>query len=150
MAVQKIAAVLRASGELKALAGKAKRLAEWQRRYADLAPPALARASRVAGCRSGILLLSADNAAVAAKLKQMTPRLIAAMKQQAHEVTSIRVQVQPARPAHDSGKKRAKVMLTPNAVARFEQLAATVADESLKNALRRLVGRRRTRATPVK
>lgn len=149
MAVQKLAAVLRAAGELKALTRKAQRLAEWQRRYAELAPQALARASRVAGLRAGTLLIWADNAAVAAKLKQLTPRLTAAMKQQADEVTSIRVQVQPLGQARDDQRTRAKNVLTPRAIAHFEKLASSVGDDALKGALRRLVAHHRAR-TPIR
>jgi hypothetical protein len=82
---------------------------------------------------------------VAAKLKQMTPRLVAAMKREADEIASIHVQVQPRRPAKDDEKKRPKPALTPDAVAHFEQLAAAVDDDALKSALRRLVARHRSK-----
>jgi len=150
MAVQKIAALIRTTGNLKALADKARRLAEWQKRYADSAPPALARASRVAGFRSGTLLLWADNAAVAAKLKQLTPRLMTAMNKEANEVTSIRVQVQPARITKSLEKRAAKPGLTPRVLDHFVRLSETVPDPGLKTALETLVAHHRGRRAPVK
>lgn len=139
MAVQKFSSLLGTTGEFKALVQKAQRLAEWHKRYADLAPPALARSSRVAGFRSGTLVLWADNAAVAAKLKQLTPRLMTALNKQANEVTSIRVQVQPAKATRHPEKRRALSGLPPKAVEHFEKLSASVPQTPLKEALRALV-----------
>ena len=150
MAVQKIAALIRTTDNLKALAEKARHLADWQKRYADSAPPALARASRVAGFRSGALLLWTDNAAVAAKLKQLTPRLMTAMNKQANEVTSIRVQVQPARITKALEKRAAKPGLPPRVLAHFVRLSETVPDSALRTALQSLIAHHRGARPPVK
>lgn len=150
MAVQKIAALIRTTDNLKALAEKARHLADWQKRYADSVPPALARASRVAGFRSGALLLWTDNAAVAAKLKQLTPRLMTAMNKQANEVTAIRVQVQPARVTKALEKHAAKPGLTPRVLAHFAQLSETVPDPDLKTALEKLIAHHRGDRSAVK
>ncbi len=139
MAVQKLATLLGTTDDLKALVVKTRRLVEWQKRYADVAPTALAAASRVAGMRSGTLLLWADNAAVAAKLKQLTPRLMTALNKQANEVTSIRVQVQPKHGTSTEGKKRAKPGLPARAVERFAELSGAVSDTPLKEAIDALV-----------
>lgn len=145
-----MAALLHTTGDIKALVAKAERLAQWQKRYADLAPPALARASRVTGLRSGTLLLRADNAAVAAKLKQQAPRLVKALNQLAGEVTSIRVQVQPQQALRPHGASAVKQGLPPAAVAQFEALSAAIPDPRLKSALGNLVARHRSRRMPVK
>jgi len=145
MAVQKISALLRTTGEFKALVQKTQRLAEWHKRYADLAPPALARSSRVAGFRSGTLVLWADNAAVAAKLKQLTPRLMTALNEQADEVTSIRVQVQPVQVTPRREKKAALSGLPPQAVDQFEKLSASVHGSPLKEAIEKLVAHHRAK-----
>lgn len=143
MAVQKLAALLGTTGEFKALVQKTQHLAEWHERYAGLAPPELARSSRVAGFRSGTLVLRADNAAVAAKLKQLTPRLMTALNQQANEVTSIRVQVQPVQITRRAEKNRRLAGLPPHAVEQFEKLATAVPESPLKNALATLVAHHR-------
>lgn len=145
MAAQKLSSLLGATGEFKTLMQRTRRVAEWQRRYADAAPPALTRSSRVAGFRSGILVLGADNAAVAAKLKQLVPRLMTALNQQGNEVTSIRVQVQPANVTADREKKRALSGLPPRAVEQFEKLSASVPESPLKQALDALVAHHRGR-----
>lgn len=143
MAAHKLGAVLGTADEFQALVRKTRQLGVWERRYADLAPPALARSSRVAGFRAGTLVLWADNAAVAAKLKQLTPRLMTGLNRQANEVTSIRVQVQPARVTRQREKKRALSGLPPQAVARFAELSAQVPESPLKRAIERLVAHHR-------
>jgi hypothetical protein len=143
MAAQKLATLLGTKGEFKALVQKTRRLAEWHERYAALAPPELARSSRVAGFKSGTLVLWADNAAVAAKLKQLTPRLMTALNQQANEVTSIRVQVQPTQVTRRAEKNRLLSGLPPQAVEEFEKLATAVPESPLKDAIETLVAHHR-------
>jgi hypothetical protein len=145
MAVQKLGALLGATGELKALVQKTQRLGEWHKRYADLAPPGLAQSSHVAGFRSGTLVLWADNAAVAAKLKQLTPRLMTALNKQANEITAIRVQVQPVRVTRRAEKKRALSGLPPKAVEEFAKLSASVSESPLKHAIDTLVAHHRSK-----
>ena len=143
MAVKRLATLLGTTGEFKALVQKTRRLAEWHERYAGLAPPELARSSRVAGFKSGTLVLWADNAAVAAKLKQLTPRLMTALNQQANEVTSIRVQVQPVQVTRRAEKNRRLSGLPPQAVEQFERLATAVPESPLKEAIETLVAHHR-------
>jgi len=145
MAVQKLGALLGTKGEFKALVQKTRRLAELHERYAGLAPPELARSSRVAGFRSGTLVLWADNAAVAAKLKQLTPRLMTALNQLANEITSIRVQVQPVQVTRRAEKNRALSGLPPHAVQQFEKLATSVPESPLKQAIASLVAHHRSK-----
>ena len=145
MAVQKLGALLGTTGEFKALVQKTRRLAEWHERYAGIAPPELARSSRVAGFRSGTLVLWADNAAVAAKLKQLTPRLMTALNRQANEVTSIRVQVQPVQITRRAEKNRRLSGLPPQALEEFEKLATAVPQSPLKEAIETLVAHHRAK-----
>lgn len=150
MAAQKLAALLNTTGEMRALAAKAERLAEWQRHYASVAPSALARASRIVGHRSGTILVWADNAAVATKLRQLAPRLVKALNQAALEVTSIQVRVRPKQAAPAQRAAGAKQALPPSAIAQFEALTASVPDPRLKTALANLVARHRARRGPLK
>src|SRR5688572_10842606 len=92
--VHRIGDVIATSDNLKALARQAQRLKELQHLLFVTIPPALAAASRVTNLRSGTLVLSADNAAVAAKLRQLAPRLLLHVREQETEVTGIRVVVQ--------------------------------------------------------
>ena len=143
MPVHKIGDVIATSDNLKALARQAQRLKELQHLLFEAIPPALAAASRVTNLRSGTLVLSADNASVAAKLRQLTARLLLHVREQASEVTGIRVHVQ-VKPhkikAEDDVTKRS---LPPDAIKDFSALSDALPASPLKSALARLVARRR-------
>lgn len=145
MSVQKLATLLGATGELQAIGARTRRVATWQRRYERAVPPALARASQVAGVRSGTLILWADNAAVAAKLKQLAPRLAAAVGDEREPVTTVRVLVQPGAAVQAAARTREGRGLPPCAVEKFERLSATMPDSPLKAAVTALVARHRQR-----
>jgi len=141
--VQKIGDVIASSSDLKALARQAQRLSELQLCFLETTPSALARASRVANLKTGTLLILADNAAVAAKLRQLAPRLLLHFKEREKEVTGIRVEVQ-VKPhkikAEDDVTGRS---LPPDAIKEFSTLSDALPASPLKNALDRLVARRR-------
>ncbi|HSQ02737.1 MAG TPA: DciA family protein [Burkholderiales bacterium] len=143
MSAQKIGMLL-GTADFKPLVEKARRLMGLQTRYAACAPPSLAKASRVTAYRSGTLFLTADNAAAAAKLRQLAPRLLKLLNEQEPQVTAIRIRVQPVNPpepkhsAHPHG-------LPPRALQHFQALASNVADSPLKNALANLVRHHRKR-----
>ena len=81
-------------GDMKLGANRRRQIAELDRVLAQAAPEGLTQACRVKQLRDGTLTLWADNAAVAAKLKQLTARLLAAYRKLRSEVTSIRIEVQ--------------------------------------------------------
>jgi hypothetical protein len=141
--VQKIGDVIASSGTLKALARQAQHLRDLQQFFLESTPAALAAASRVANLKAGTLLILADNAAVAAKLRQLAPRLLLHFKERGIEVTGIRVEVQ-VKPhkikAEDDITKRS---LPPDAIRDFSALSDALPASPLKSALSRLVARRR-------
>jgi hypothetical protein len=143
MSAQKIG-VLLGTADFKPLVEKARRLNELQEWYAGCAPPQLAPASRVTAYRSGTLFLTADNAAVATKLRQLAPRLLKKLNEQEPQVTAIRIQVQPTNPPrpehlpHPHG-------LPADALRHFQTLASHVANPPLKRALDNLVRHHRRR-----
>jgi len=141
--VQKIGDVIASSGDLKALARQARRLRDLEQFLFEATPSALARASRVANLKAGTLVILADNAAVAAKLRQLAPRLLLHFKERGVEVTVIRVEVQ-VKPhkikAEDDITKRP---LPPDAIKDFSALSDALPASPLKSALARLVARRR-------
>jgi len=142
--VQKIGDVIASSGDLKALARQAQRLRDLQQFLLEATPSALARASRVANLKAGTLVVLADNAAVAAKLRQLAPRLLLHFKEREKEVTGIRVEVQ-VKPhkikAEDDFTKRP---LPPDAIKDFVALSDALPASPLKSALARLIARRRS------
>ena len=124
------------SQELRRVAQAARQLAALQRLYLQLAPPALARASRVEWMERQTLTLAADNQAVAAKLRQLAPWLNQEFRQKGVEVTGILVKVQVGQaPAGPAAKHR-----TLGSAGRKEVagLAASLPDSPLKHALQRL------------
>jgi len=141
--VQKIGDVIASSGTLKALAQQAQRLRDLQQFFLESTSSALAAASRVASLKAGTLLILADNAAVAAKLRQLAPRLLLQFKERGVEVTGIRVDVQ-VKPhkikAEDEFTKRS---LPPDAIKEFSALSDALPASPLKSALRRLIARPR-------
>ncbi|MGQ0749908.1 MAG: DciA family protein [Betaproteobacteria bacterium] len=137
---RKIGALLEAP-ELKSLARKAQRLAELHSVFLDCAPAPLCRASRVRDYRAGTLYLSADNAAVATKLRQLAPSLLLSIRKRAPEITGIKIAVQvrevTARPAAGSRTSATGI----ENVDIFRALAEKLPESPLKAAVSRLVRR---------
>lgn len=84
---------LMADAGMARFSGHAKRLLRLQRALASVTP--LNRQARVANLRLGTVVIHSLNGAVAAKLKQMTPRLLGVFRLEAAEVTGIDIRVQP-------------------------------------------------------
>jgi hypothetical protein len=140
MTAHKIGEILTATGQLKALSRAAQRLAELEQLLLSAAPRALSEATRIKSLRDGMLVVSADNAAVASKLKLLAPQLLMHIQEREPEVTGIRVEVQPAPGA--APRKTTKRALGGTTIAEFQNLAAGLADSPLKSAVERLVQRR--------
>jgi hypothetical protein len=140
MATQKIRSLL-ASDELRALSGKARRLAELQQMYIETAPPPLAQASRVGNWRAGTLFLLADNASVAAKLRQLAPRLLVKIRKREPEITVIRVEVQVGRWLKPTETAPLKLALPPETIENFRRLSERIPHSPLRTALAALVRR---------
>ncbi|MBI1965421.1 MAG: DUF721 domain-containing protein [Betaproteobacteria bacterium] len=143
MPARRIGNLLASPGELQALSRQAQRLAELQQVLFEAVPPALSKATRVKNHRGGTLFLLADNAAVAAKLRQLAPRLLLHLQIRAVEVTGIRVEVQVKAPLISAGNDVTKRALPTDAVKNFGKLSDALPPSPLKSALVRLVTRRR-------
>ena len=115
-----------------------RRVRELQTLYFESAPRELAQASRVRSLRAGTLVIGADNAAVAAKLRQLAPRILAKFRKTEGQITKIRIEVQVAGNGGEVVERPAKKPLTPQAADRFAELSRNVADDGLKAALSRL------------
>ena len=140
MTAHKVGEFLATTGELKALSRAATRLAELEQLLLSTAPHALSEATRIKTFRAGTLVVSADNAAVASKLKLLAPQLLIQIREREPEVTGIRVEVQPAPGA--AKRQSGKLAMGDGAVSGFRNLAAELADSPLKKAVERLVRRR--------
>lgn len=145
MTAHKIDFYLNASNGLRSLAQEARQIAELDRVLAQTAPAELTQACRVKQLRDGTLTLWADNAAVAAKLKQLTARLLAAYRKLRSEVTSIRIEVQVGRPPETVKKTIKNRSLSIETIEKLDALSASIEDGPLKQALTRLADRQRPR-----
>jgi hypothetical protein len=140
--VQKIGDVIAHSGNLTALARHARRLSDLQQLLLEATPSALAAASRVTDLKAGTLVVLADNAAVAAKLRQLAPRLLKHVQKQQAEVTGIRVDVQVKTHKIKAEDEVTKHPLPPDAIKDLGTLAEALPPSPLKSALVRLLARR--------
>ena len=143
MPVQKIGDVIATSGRLDAIARQAQRLRDLQQQLFAFIPPALATASRVGNLNSGTLLVLADNAAVAAKLRQLAPRLLLKLRDSPIEVTGIRVEVQVNPHKIKAEDEFTKRTLPPDAIEEFAKLSDALPPSELRTAVARIVARRR-------
>jgi hypothetical protein len=143
MPLQTLGNLLGATQELKALTAGVRRMQRLQSLYVGTAPRDLAKSSRVKSCEAGTLLLAADNAAVAAKLKQLAPRLLVAMRENEPEITQVRIEVQVGGRARPRVHEPLKKGLTPGTLSKLDGLAAGMPEGGLKSALSRLVRRQR-------
>ncbi|HUP93972.1 MAG TPA: DciA family protein [Burkholderiales bacterium] len=141
MPLNTIGKLLGTTEELKALSARTRRLRELQTLYVRSAPRELVSSSRVKSYRAGTLVISTDNAAVAAKLKQLAPRVLVSIREIESEVTGIRIEVQVSGGHSEARRKSLKSGLPPEAIKKFGELAESVANEDLKSALGRLVRR---------
>jgi hypothetical protein len=146
MPAQRLSTFL-SSGTLGSLCDASERVRELQRVFFDSAPPSLAPAARVQALRAGTLYVSVDSAAVAAKLRQLAPRLLTAIHARVPEVNGIRIAVQVSAGAGVLRNNSKKRPLTIETVENFEKLAAAMADSELKTAVSKLIRRHRRRST---
>jgi len=143
MPTRKLSALIIDNAGLTALTKATQCIAALQRLYAVCAPPDMARASRVVNNRDGMLVIVADNGAVAAKLRQQATRLLKNMQKQGVEITGIRVQVQVERIGPAPRIWAQKTPLTIDLIDNFEKLSKQVKDPGLSSALARFAARRR-------
>ncbi|HET7634529.1 MAG TPA: DciA family protein [Burkholderiales bacterium] len=143
--MQRIGAYLRTANTVPAI-GHAQRILELQRIYLEIAPAQLAHASRVGHCADGILILVADNGPAAAALRQLVPRLLAALRKRRLEITGIRIAVQVGGDDHSASRNAAAAAVPPAAAAGLQALADGLEPSPLKSALEILARRHRARS----
>ena len=137
---QRLNSYFDASQELRQLSHKVEQLAALQRRYEQFAPPSLARTSHVVQLDQQILTLAADNGAVAAKLRQLAPRLAEMLQQSGYQVTAIQVRVQVTLPTQP--KSSSSATLSSTGQKQLLDSAEKLPDSLLKKTLQRLARKR--------
>jgi len=145
MPARKLDFYINASKRLRSLAADARRLAQLQQVFLQHAPPSLTRASHVSQLRAGTLFLLAENAAIAAKLRQLAPRLLTTFQIQGVEVTSIRIEVQVKDGSAPAQTPRKINALSVETIENLQHFAEALDDSPLKQALTNLAAHQRAK-----
>lgn len=133
-------AYLDSAAGIAALLPQAERLLELRRIYSKAVPEQLLRSSSVVNYRQQQVVIFAENNAVAAKLRLLSPRLVNDFLKCGVEITGIRLEVQPRQaPGKDLMHKRA--MLSRAGAESLDALARQLPDSRLKQALAQMVAR---------
>ena len=134
----RVGALLNSLPELQALNRELRQLAALQSALAEVLPGDLATTASVALAKTGELILSVDNGAVAAKLRQMAPRILISLRQRGYEITGIRLQVQVR--IRDNPLPQKQISLSSDARIAIDLLSERLGASPLKAALKRLGG----------
>ena len=143
MSARKINFYLETSDRLRSLSHAARRNAELDQVLVNTAPRELTQACRVKQLRDGTLTLLADNAAIAAKLKQLAARLLVSYQKQRSEITSIHIEVQVSEAVPPPRMRPPKTRLSIESIQNLEALAKRLEDSPLKQALTAMTARHR-------
>ena len=133
-------AYLDSAASIAGLLPQAERLIELRRIYSKLVPQQLLRSSSIVNYRQRNVVIFADNNAIAAKLRLLSPRLVNDFSKCGVEVTGIRLEVQP-RPEPRKALNPKQAKLSAAGAESLEALAQRLPDSRLKQALTGMVER---------
>ena len=145
MPTRPLARLIGENAELGPVRDRLAEVARLQARFSQVAPATLSQACRVCAIDGSTVVVRADNAPVAAALRAMAPRLLAALKDSAagkkslknkreEELTGLRVELQVAVPP----PRRAPAARGELPREALGTLAQTLSDSPLKTALDRI------------
>ena len=135
-------AYLDSAAGIAALLPQAERLIELRRIYSELVPQQLLRCSSIVNYKQENFVIFAENNAIAAKLKLLSPRLVNDFSKRGVQVTGIRLQVQPRQePRKEQIRKQAKLSVA--GAESLEALAKRLPDSRLKQAVTEMVERKK-------
>lgn len=133
-------AYLDSTAGIAALLPQAERLIELRRIYSEIAPQQLLGSSSIVNYKQQTVVIFAENNAIAAKLKLLSPRLVKDFSKRCVEVTGIRLEVQPRQESREQlAPKQAKLSQGGN--ESLEALARRLPDSRLKQAVVAMVRR---------
>jgi hypothetical protein len=136
MSAKRVGLLIDTLPELQALNREIRQLMVLQSVLAEALPENLAASATVASMNAGELILFADNGAVAAKLRQITPRILTSLRQRGCEITGIRLKVQVS--IRDNPLPRKQISLSVEARNVIDSLTDRLPSSPLKLALNRL------------
>jgi hypothetical protein len=131
--------------EYASLFTAAQKLHEDQSTFSKLIPAQLAQHCNLGRIADGRLTIVAENGAIAAKLKQISPSLLLKLQKLEWQVTAIQILVQAdyaaknTKPSARHGYSKKKLKLSASGKTCLNQLAATLPDSELKNTIQSFV-----------
>lgn len=149
-----VSRLLRQNAELAGVRERLARVAHLQARFRRAVPESLTAACRVSAVDGSTVVIGADNGSVAAALRAVAPRLLAALQggaarqkepksEKNQDVTAIRVEVQVTAPV--ALPPRARPL--PPSPEQLSRLAEGLAESPLREALERMAAGQRSRNT---
>lgn len=146
MASRNIADFLNADSHLVRLSAHAGKLLKLQRIFERAVPATLTKHGRVANMKLGKVVIHAANSAVAAKIRQLTPRLTESFRQSGVDVNEIQVKVQPGAGLSPEKKSSSPADIGIKTKQGLTSLAQTLpSDSPLRAALEHFADRARIR-----
>jgi hypothetical protein len=109
--------------------------------FSKTAPSGLARQARVVNHRLGTVVIHADSGAVAAKLRQISPRLESAFLRMGVQCNQVEIKVQPVEPFDLANISYAKTISSASARKILACAEAMPPDSKLAASLRQLLER---------
>jgi hypothetical protein len=125
---------------IAALLPQAERLIELRRIYQEIMPQQLLRSSSIVNYKQEKVVIFAENNAIAAKVKLLSPRLVNDFSRRGLQVTGIRVEVQPRENPPESPVQKHPRLSRAGAES-LQALAKGLPDSKLKQVLAELAGR---------
>lgn len=122
------------------LMAHAKLLMRLSRKFEKIAPAGLACSARVANYKSGVLVVHADNGAVATKLRQLGQRLCSELSKGGPQCNVMEVKVQP-RQTLDQSRTSTQKPLSARTFGTLRATADRLPMGELRNALQQLLER---------
>lgn len=148
-----IKALLRESESLLPFHQRLRQLSRLQSTFVDALPPGLSDSCRIATVEGSTIIVATANGAVAAKLKQMLPRLLEKFsektsenKKQYQQVTSISLIVQPEYFVPERQPPLSPPR-EPMPLKKLSELAESLGDSPLKSALEAIAKNRQRALT---
>jgi hypothetical protein len=136
-------AYLDSAAGIAALLPQAERLIELRRIYNELVPQQLLRSSSIVNYKQETVVIFAENNAIAAKLRLLSPRLVNDFSKRGVQVTGIRLEVQPReQPPNEQVPKHAK--LSAAGLESLEALTKRLPNSKLKQELAAMAARGRS------
>jgi hypothetical protein len=150
MSRRSLDACLFADDGIGRLSAQARRLMKLQHVLEQALPPALVPLGRVANLKPGLLVIHAQNGAVAAKIRQLLPRLAESFRNEGVDLNEIRVKVQPLDHVFTAVARGTQSELGEKPKQGLTSLAEKLPESSpLKAALTRLITRSGKAGTPA-